>query len=273
MPGHTFLYSPPVNMIRDLIDGGELGEIYSISTSRVNLGLHQPDASVAWDLGEHNFLDSPLLARRSPEPCRCAEPGLHPPGNPPTSHSSTWSINRARSHTSNCPGLLRRATLTTIIGSEKMIVYDDTSTEPVRIFDSGVMIREPTSYGEFKLSYRTGDIVSPRVEAAEPLYREIGGLLPVGSHRSLATLVMAARARRRPGRRGSRSVPRSSGCTSGSRARHSGFRPRPLAVFRAAVDLEAPSLLVLLSADRRCGSSTGRRSSFAIFRRWGTTAR
>ncbi len=55
MPGHTFLYSPPVTMIRDLIEAGELGDIYFVSTSRVNLGLHQPDVSVAWDLGPHDF--------------------------------------------------------------------------------------------------------------------------------------------------------------------------------------------------------------------------
>ena len=55
MPGHTFLYSPPVNTIRDLIESGELGDIYFISTSRVNLGLHQPDASVVWDLAPHDF--------------------------------------------------------------------------------------------------------------------------------------------------------------------------------------------------------------------------
>src|SRR4029077_8719914 len=55
MPGHTFLYSPPVNMIRELINSGELGDIYFISTSRVNLGLHQSDVSVAWDLGPHDF--------------------------------------------------------------------------------------------------------------------------------------------------------------------------------------------------------------------------
>src|SRR5699024_8661122 len=55
MPGHTFLYSPPVNMVRGLIEGDELGDIYFVSTSRVNLGLHQPDVSVAWDLGPHDF--------------------------------------------------------------------------------------------------------------------------------------------------------------------------------------------------------------------------
>src|SRR3989440_9016550 len=55
MPGHTFLYSPPVLLTRELIKSGELGSIYFISTSRVNLGLHQSDVSVVWDLGPHDF--------------------------------------------------------------------------------------------------------------------------------------------------------------------------------------------------------------------------
>src|SRR4029077_2038638 len=55
MPGHTFLYSPPVTTIKSIIDSGELGDIYFISSSRVNLGLHQRDVSVVWDLGPHDF--------------------------------------------------------------------------------------------------------------------------------------------------------------------------------------------------------------------------
>src|SRR5439155_3232147 len=55
MPGHTFLYSPPVTKIKELIDAGELGEIYFVSMSRVNLGLHQRDTSVVWDLAPHDF--------------------------------------------------------------------------------------------------------------------------------------------------------------------------------------------------------------------------
>ena len=55
MPGHTFLYSPPVVLVKELIDRGDLGEIYFISSSRVNLGLHQADVSVVWDLGPHDF--------------------------------------------------------------------------------------------------------------------------------------------------------------------------------------------------------------------------
>jgi predicted dehydrogenase len=68
------------------------------------------------------------------------------------------------------PSKLRR---TTVVGSEKMVVYDDTSNEPVRVFDSGVVLPDPESFGEYRLSYRTGDIVSPQIPAAEPLFLEL----------------------------------------------------------------------------------------------------
>jgi predicted dehydrogenase len=68
------------------------------------------------------------------------------------------------------PSKLRR---TTIVGSRKMVVYDDTSTEPVRVFDSGVQLANPASFGEYHLSYRTGDIVSPQLDVAEPLFLEL----------------------------------------------------------------------------------------------------
>src|SRR5262249_28362495 len=69
------------------------------------------------------------------------------------------------------PTKLRR---TTIVGSRKMVLYDDTSpSEPVRVFDSGVMLDDPTTFGEYQLTYRTGDVVAPRVDVAEPLSLEI----------------------------------------------------------------------------------------------------
>ena len=68
------------------------------------------------------------------------------------------------------PSKLRR---TAIVGSERMVVYDDTSGEPVRVFNSGASLPDPESFGEYQLSYRTGDIVSPRVEPVEPLYRQM----------------------------------------------------------------------------------------------------
>ncbi len=72
------------------------------------------------------------------------------------------------------PSKLRR---TVLVGSERMITYDDGTPEPVRVFDSGVVYRDPETFGEYHLSYRAGDIVSPRIEAAEPLALQLGDLL------------------------------------------------------------------------------------------------
>ena len=63
------------------------------------------------------------------------------------------------------PSKLRR---TTVVGSNKMVVYDDCSNEPVRVYDSSVVTRNPESFGEF-LKYRAGDIVSPHLDPAEPI--------------------------------------------------------------------------------------------------------
>jgi predicted dehydrogenase len=173
MPGHTFLYSPPVNRIRELISSGELGEIYSISTSRVNLGLHQPDVSVVWDLAPHDFSILRYWLGELPLHVSALSRGCVIPGTPDVAfiHLEFPSATIANVELSwLAPSKLRR---TTVIGSRKMVVYDDTSVEPVRIFDSGVTLPDPETFGEYKLTYRTGDIVSPRIEAAEPLYLEL----------------------------------------------------------------------------------------------------
>ena len=143
MPGHTFLYSPPVNMIRDLIETGELGEIYFISTSRVNLGLHQPDVSVAWDLGPHDFSILRYWLDETPTHVPRLSRGCIIPGRPTSPSSTSSSPPGTIAHVELswlAPSKLRR---TTIVGSEKMVVYDDTSNEPVRIFDSGVTLPDP----------------------------------------------------------------------------------------------------------------------------------
>ncbi len=173
MPGHTFLYSPPVTMIRDLIASGALGEIYSISTSRVNLGLHQSDASVAWDLGPHDFSILRYWLDETPTHVSALSRGCIIPDTPDVAFINLEFPSQTIAHVELswlAPSKLRR---TTIIGSRKMVVYDDTSNEPVRVFDSGVKLRDPETFGEFTLSYRTGDIVSPHVEVAEPLYLEM----------------------------------------------------------------------------------------------------
>lgn len=173
MPGHTFLYSPPVNLIRDLVVGGELGEIYFISTSRVNLGLHQPDVSVTWDLAPHDFSILRYWLDEVPSYLTAMSRGCVIPGTPDVAFINLEYASETIAHVELswlAPSKLRR---TAIVGARKMVVYDDVSNEPVRLFDSGVMLRNPETFGEFRLSYRTGDIVSPHVEVAEPLYLEM----------------------------------------------------------------------------------------------------
>ena len=173
MPGHTFLYSPPVMMIKSLIDSGELGEIYFVSTSRVNLGLHQPDVSVAWDLAPHDFSILRYWLGETPRHASAVSRGCIVPSIPDVAFIDLEFPSGTVAHVELswlAPSKLRR---TTIVGSEKMVVYEDTSPEPVRIFDSGAVLPNPETFGEYTLTYRTGDIVSPHVDVAEPLFREM----------------------------------------------------------------------------------------------------
>lgn len=176
MPGHTFLYSPPVQLIGELIASGELGDVYFVSTSRVNLGLHQSDASVIWDLGPHDFSILSYWLDETPTHVTALARGCVIPGTPDVAFVNLEYASGMIAHVELAwlaPSKLRR---TTIVGSRKMVVYDDTSLEPVRLFDSGVTIPDPDSFGEFRLAYRTGDIVSPRVDSAEPLSLELADL-------------------------------------------------------------------------------------------------
>ena len=173
MPGHTFLYSPPVTAIKRLIDQDELGAIFFISTSRVNLGVHQPDVSVVWDLAPHDFSILRYWLEESPTQVSALSRSCMLPGVPDVAfidltYPSGTIANVELSWLA--PSKLRR---TAIIGSKRMVVYDDTSTESVRVFDSGASLPDPESFGEYRFSYRTGDIVSPRIEATEPLSIEL----------------------------------------------------------------------------------------------------
>ena len=173
MPGHTFLYSPPVNFSYRLIRSGELGEVYFISTSRVNLGLHQADVSVVWDLGPHDFSILRYWLGESPVRVSALSRSCIVPGTPDVAFINMEFASGTVANVELswlAPSKLRR---TAIVGSRKMVVYDDTSNEPIRVFDSGADLPDPETFGEYRMTYRTGDIVSPRLEVAEPLSREL----------------------------------------------------------------------------------------------------
>lgn len=173
MPGHTFIYSPSVRATKDLLEKGELGDIYFISSSRVNLGLHQRDVSVVWDLGPHDFSILLYWLGELPRSVRAVGRASIVDGIPDVAFvalefSSGIVANIELSWLA--PSKLRR---TVIVGSEKMVVYDDGSPEPIKLYDQGVVYRDPDTFGEYHLSYRTGDILAPRLETHEPLGAEL----------------------------------------------------------------------------------------------------
>lgn len=192
MPGHTFLYSPPVMKIKELIDSNALGELYFISMSRVNLGLHQPDVSVVWDLGPHDFSILRYWLGGLPSRVSAMTRDCVIPGTPDVAFVNMQFDSGTIAHLELSwlsPSKLRR---TAIVGSNKMVVYDDLSNEPIRIFDSGAELPDPETFGEYRLSYRTGDIVSPKIEGTEPLSLELSDFcaaaLDGGTPRSSAEL-------------------------------------------------------------------------------------
>ncbi len=208
MVGHTFLYSPAVNAVRELIHEGTVGDIYFISMSRVNLGIHQTDVSVVWDLGPHDFSILRYWLDENPIAVSAASRGCVIPGKPDVAFVNLEFPSGVIAHVELswlAPSKLRR---TTIVGSSQMIVYDDTSSEPVRVFDSGVVFPDPGSFGEYQLSYRTGSIVSPRIDASEPLMLEMQDFCTAIRDRLLAPIVRPDRLRRRSGDRGGARIAR-----------------------------------------------------------------
>jgi predicted dehydrogenase len=213
MVGHTFEYSPPVMKIREIIQSGSLGQIYYVSAVRVNLGIHQKDVSVVWDLAPHDL--SMLFYWLGEMPTEVSMLG----GafvQPTVSDVAFINLQFASGVVGSIqvswlsPSKLRQIT---IVGSKKMLVYDDTNhVERVKIYDRGVEFKEPTTFGEYTLTYRTGDIVSPHIPATEPLQTEIGhfldcaltGATPRTDGLSGLRVVQALEAIERSGQNGSR---------------------------------------------------------------------
>jgi predicted dehydrogenase len=171
MVGHTFVYTAAVNKIRDLIAAGDLGEIYYINSTRVNLGVFQPDINVVWDLAPHDVSIMNYILGTRPE--RIAghgksyiRPGVEDVAFLDLEYPKGVIANIHVSWLDPCK--IRR---TTVVGSKKMLVYDDVSSlEKIRVYDKGVTVPPHyDSFGEFKLSYRFGDILTPRLDEAEPL--------------------------------------------------------------------------------------------------------
>jgi predicted dehydrogenase len=174
MPGHTFLYSPAVNKVRDLIQEDELGEIYFVTSSRMNLGLYQPDG-VVLDLAPHDlsillhWLGKPLV-EVSANGRAVFRKSIH------ETAFLTLRFEGGTQANVQLPWLApRKLRQMNVVGSRRMVQYEDTaSDDSVRIYDRGLDFTEPpANFGEYRLTYRTGDMIAPRLQALEPLGQEL----------------------------------------------------------------------------------------------------
>ncbi len=174
MVGHTFEYNPAVREIRRLIETGELGDIYYIDAVRANLGLFQLNTDAMWDLAPHDIsIVNYLLGGVAPRAVNALGGAfmlkhlgindlvhihMQYPGDVVAHIRVSWiDPNKTRT--------------ITIVGSKKMLIYDDVSTiEKIKIFDKGVdTLNYSETYEEFQCSYRYGDVTVPHIQWLEPL--------------------------------------------------------------------------------------------------------
>ena len=174
MSGHTFLYNPAVLAIKKIISSGQIGQIYYINCTRVNLGLYQPDVNVIWDLAPHDI--SILMFILGLDPLSAsARGGMYvKPGIHDVAHISIFFPDGIMADLRLSwldPVKIRKIT---IVGSKKMLVYDDIEpVDKVRIYDKGVDIQPYSdTLEEFHLAYRHGEVTTYPINWKEPLKLE-----------------------------------------------------------------------------------------------------
>jgi predicted dehydrogenase len=179
MVGHTVLYNESVKIMRDIIKSGEIGEVYYIYASRLNLGIVRPDVNVMWSLAPHDI--SVLLYILEKKPLKVSAKGLSYIQNnieDVVYLNITFENNiNAQIHLSWLDPNKKREI--TIVGSKKMLVYDDLSAERIKIFDKGIerndgniYLGEYNSFAEYNFIHRAGDVMIPKVNINEPLKQE-----------------------------------------------------------------------------------------------------
>lgn len=174
MAGHTFLFSPVVRRIKQIVDSGDIGDVRYISARRLNLGLFQKDINVTWDLAPHDLSIILYILGEIPERVNCCgNANVSPKVQDVTSMWLSFSRNRSAIVQSSWLDP-RKTREMTIVGSRRMVVYDDTaSLEKIRIFDARV--DSPPHYdtfAEFHFAYHYGDVYIPYVRQEEPLRLE-----------------------------------------------------------------------------------------------------
>jgi predicted dehydrogenase len=174
MVGHTFVYSPTVRKIKEIIDSGELGDIQYISARRLNLGLFQKDINVAWDLAPHDISIILYVSSEFPVSVNCQ-------GKAHINHDIEDVTNMTLNFPNGGFAIIQSSWLDpnkvrdmTFVGSKKMLVYNDIEPmDKIKIYDKRVEIPPHyDTFAEFHYAYHYGDMYSPYIKQYEPLKAE-----------------------------------------------------------------------------------------------------
>lgn len=193
MVDHTFLYTGAVQKIRQLIDEDTIGRIKYLDSTRINLGLFQPDINVLWDLAPHDISIMAHLVNEKPY-------SLNASG---VSHTNNGLENIAFLTVNFESGFIAhfncswtspvKIRLMLIGGDKKMIVFNDVEpTEKIRIYDTGYSVKNDEDKQKLLIDYRTGDIFIPKTPSTEALalmaedfaQSILNGRTPVADHQS-----------------------------------------------------------------------------------------
>lgn len=173
MVDHTFLFTPAVRKIKELVNAGDLGRLYYYDSVRVNLGLFQHDVNVLWDLAVHDLSIMDYILGASP--LAVSATGMaHVAGQPEDMAFLTCYFADsviAHFHVNWLAPVKIRRTL--IGGDRKMIVYDDLEpSEKIKVYDKGITVNEPEGIYKMMVGYRTGDMWAPQLATTEALLAE-----------------------------------------------------------------------------------------------------
>jgi predicted dehydrogenase len=173
MVDHTFLFTPAVQKIKQLLQEGELGKLYYYDSTRVNLGLFQHDVNVVWDLAPHDLSIMDHLIEESPEAI-VTTGQTHLNAHEDIAFITLYFPDKIIAHL-NVNWLSPVKVRTTLIGGEKkMLVWNDIEAdEKVKVYDRGVNISSTEGMYNLLVNYRSGDMWAPRIEQAEALTREL----------------------------------------------------------------------------------------------------
>jgi len=180
MVGHTFLYNAGIRKVRQYIANGKIGRVYYLYARRTNLGPIRRDVNAIWDLATHDVSIFNFLLDRKPlwvsaVGCRVLRNGREDVGFISIGYGDEIVGHIHVSWTD--PSKVREVV---VVGSDMRILFDDVNTvEQVRVFEKGVATdnSEASTYGEYQLLVRDGDIISPHLEVSEPLKNQVSHFL------------------------------------------------------------------------------------------------